>query len=90
MIFTSKCGHGKSRPPFSRRPGIKRAGNLFQDFLLGGAAGGWRLFSFESSGQGGPMMVRLANLDFSVDYCFSFFKKQTAITPTSNGKITLP
>ena len=27
-------------PPFSRRPGIKRAGNLFQDFLLGGAAGG--------------------------------------------------
>ena len=34
----------------------KRAGNLFQDFLLGGAAGGRLVFSFESSGQGGPMM----------------------------------
>ncbi|RHV85890.1 hypothetical protein DXA97_14945 [Clostridium sp. OF09-36] len=55
MIFTSKCGHGKSCPPFSRRPG-KRAGNLFQDFLLGGAAGGRLVFSFESSGQVGPMM----------------------------------
>jgi len=61
MIFTSKCGHGKSCPPFSRRPGKKRAGNLFQDFLLGGAAGGRLVFSFESSGQVGPMMERLAN-----------------------------
>ena len=26
------------------------------DFLLGGAAGGRLVFSFESSGQGGPMM----------------------------------
>ena len=56
MIFTSKCGHGKSRPPFSRCPGIKRAGNLFQDFLLGGAAGGRLVFSFESSGQAGSMI----------------------------------
>src|SRR5699024_11328262 len=40
---------------FSRCPGIKRAGNLFQDFLLGGAAGGWLVFSFESSDQGGPI-----------------------------------
>ena len=51
MIFTSKCGHGKQCPPFSRHPGIKRAGNLFQDFLLDGAAGGRLVFSFESSGQ---------------------------------------
>ena len=36
--------------------GIRKAGNLFQDFLLGGAAGGRLVFSFESSGQGGPMM----------------------------------
>ncbi|MZH54265.1 hypothetical protein GT664_00520 [[Clostridium] innocuum] len=56
MIFTSKCGHGKQCPPFSRRPGIKRAGNLFQDFLLGGAAGGRLVFSFESSGHVGPKM----------------------------------
>ena len=28
----------------------------FSDFLLGGAAGGRLVFSFESSGQGGPMM----------------------------------
>jgi len=57
MIFTSKCGHGKSCPPFSRRPGKKRAGNLFQDFLLGGAAGGRLVFGFESSGQDGPMII---------------------------------
>jgi hypothetical protein len=61
MIFTSKCGHGKQCPPFSRRPGIKRAGNLFQDFLLGGAAGGRLVFSFESSGQDGPMIDSLIN-----------------------------
>jgi len=30
------------------------------DFLLGGAAGGRLVFSFESSGQVGPMMERLA------------------------------
>ncbi|MZL69338.1 hypothetical protein GT748_00525 [Bittarella massiliensis] len=54
MIFTSKCGHGKQCPPSSRCPGIKRAGNLFQDFLLGGAAGGRLVFGFESSGQIGP------------------------------------
>jgi len=29
--------------------GIRKAGNLFQDFLLGGAAGGRLIFSFESS-----------------------------------------
>ncbi|KAA8500927.1 hypothetical protein FNY66_10765 [Mediterraneibacter catenae] len=64
MIFTSKCGHGKQCPPFSRRPGIKRAGNLFQDFLLGGAAGGRLVFSFESSGQVGPMMDSTINFYF--------------------------
>lgn len=35
--------------------GKKRAGNLSKDFLLGGAASGRRVFSFESSGQVGPM-----------------------------------
>ena len=35
----------------------RKAGNLFQDFLPGGAAGGRLVFSFESSGQGGPMTV---------------------------------
>ena len=38
-----------------RKLSEKKAGNLFQDFLLGGAAGGRLVFSFESSGQGGPM-----------------------------------
>ncbi|ATO98847.1 hypothetical protein CG447_02340 [Faecalibacterium duncaniae] len=46
---------GREQQLFSRRPGIKRAGNLFQDFLLDGAAGGRLVFSFESSGQGGPI-----------------------------------
>ena len=36
--------------------GIRKAGNLLQDFLLGGAADRQRVFSFESSGQVGPMM----------------------------------
>ena len=40
----------------SQHPGKEKAENLFQDFLLGGAAGGRLVFSFESSGQGGPMM----------------------------------
>ena len=36
---------------------IERAGNHFSDFLLGGAAGGRLVFSFESSDQVGPMTV---------------------------------
>ena len=51
------CIRDRSCPPFSRRPGKKRAGNLFQDFLLGGAAGGRLVFGFESSGQDGPMII---------------------------------
>jgi len=41
--FLPASGQRKSRKPF-------------HDFLLGGAAGGRLVFSFESSGQGGPMM----------------------------------
>jgi len=59
MIFTSKCGHGKSCPPFSRRPGKKRAGNLFQDFLLGGAAGGGWYSVLK-------VRVRLARFQFNI------------------------
>jgi hypothetical protein len=43
------------------------------DFLLGDAAGGRRVFSFESPGQGGPMIDRLINYDLSIcnasDFC---------------------
>jgi len=41
--FLPASGQRKSRKPF-------------HDFLLGGAADGRLVFSFESSGQGGPMM----------------------------------
>ena len=34
---------------------IQKGVVLCQDFLLGGAAGGRLVFSFESSGQGGPI-----------------------------------
>lgn len=34
----------------------KKSREPVKDFLLGGAAGGRLVFSFESSGQGGPMM----------------------------------
>ena len=40
----------------SQHPGKEKAGNLSQDFLLRGGAGGRLVFSFESSGQGCPMM----------------------------------
>ena len=46
----SEKWHKKSRKPF-------------KDFLLGGAAGGRLVFSFESSGQVGPMMMRGAIFD---------------------------
>lgn len=36
-------------------PGNKKSRKPFNDFLLGCAAGGRLVFSFESSGQGGPM-----------------------------------
>ena len=42
--------------PFSQHPGKEKAENLFQDFLLDGAAGGRLVFSLESSGQVGPKM----------------------------------
>jgi len=44
----------RKNPPFSRYPGIEKAGNLIKDFLLGGAAGGRLVFSFKGSGQHGP------------------------------------
>jgi hypothetical protein len=40
---------------------IQEKQETVSDFLLGGAAGGRLVFSFESSGQVGPMMERLAN-----------------------------
>ena len=43
----------RNNPPFSRRPGKEKAGNLIIDFLLGGAAGGRLVFSCKSSGQRG-------------------------------------
>ena len=43
--------------PLSRRPGKEKSRKPFHDFLLGGAAGGRLVFSFESSGQGGPMSI---------------------------------
>ena len=35
-------------PPFSRRPGKEKAGNRIKDFLLGGAAGGRLVFSYQN------------------------------------------
>ena len=46
-------GWGGVLPPHF---GQKKSRRPFSDFLLGGAAGGRLVFSFESSGQGGPMM----------------------------------
>ena len=46
-------GWGGVLPPHL---GQKKKQETFSDFLLGGAAGGRLVFSFESSGQGGPMM----------------------------------
>ena len=46
-------GRGGVLPPHF---GQKKSRRPFSDFLLGGAAGGRLVFSFESSGQGGPMM----------------------------------
>ena len=47
----SEKWHKKSRKPFN-------------DFLLGGAAGGRLVFSFESSGQVGPMMGYFTTQDY--------------------------
>ena len=41
---------------FTTSFGAEKKQETFSDFLLGGAAGGRLVFSFESSGQGGPMM----------------------------------
>ncbi|MCA5576492.1 hypothetical protein [Enterocloster clostridioformis] len=56
-------GIARKKPPFSRHWGKEKAGNRFSDFLLGGAAGGRLVFSFESSGQDGPMMDNSINWD---------------------------
>ena len=40
--------------PISAAPGFHVGVSASGDFLLGGAAGGQLVFSFESSGQGGP------------------------------------
>lgn len=57
-IFRSKCGHGGMTDCGLLSPGVraKKKQETVHDFLLGGAAGGRLVFSFESSGQGGPMM----------------------------------
>lgn len=57
----------RKNPPFSRYPGIEKAGNLIKDFLLGGAAGGRLVFSCEGSGQGGPKGDGMINGKLS--YC---------------------
>ena len=46
--------------------GIKRAGNLFQDFLLGGAAGGRLVFSLESLYQVN-VMIRKTTEIYKID-----------------------
>ena len=47
---------------------VKEKQETVSDFLLGGATGGRLVFSFESSGQVGPMMERLENWDFTAPF----------------------
>ena len=63
MIFTSKCGHGGMTDCDLLSPGVraKKKQEPFHDFLLGGAAGGRLVFSFESSSQVDPMMDSTIN-----------------------------
>lgn len=44
--------------------GYKKSRKLLKDFLLGGAAGGRLVFSFENSGQGGPKILSDRLLEF--------------------------
>ena len=69
--------------------GKRKAGNLFQDFLLGGAAGGRLVFSFESLGQVDPMMG--ASGKFSA-YIISFIDrmKRIQVTIINVAKISKP
>ena len=46
---------------FTTSFGAEKKQETFSDFLLGGAAGGRLVFSFESSGQDGPMIDSLIN-----------------------------
>jgi hypothetical protein len=46
----------------------KKSRKPLNDFLLGGAADRRLVFGFESSGQVGPMMERLANWNFTVPF----------------------
>lgn len=62
----------------SRRPGIKRAGNLFQDFLLGIAAGGRLVFSFESLGQ--SLKEKITKF-YSMDTIWTMLADKSEITP---------
>ena len=53
---------------FTTSFGAEKAG-AFSDFLLGGAAGGRLVFSFESSGQGGPMdEIKYLHEDYSTSF----------------------
>ena len=57
MPLTSRISHCfGSSPAFGQRKSRKP----FHDFLLGGTAGGRLVFSFESSGQGGPKICCLS------------------------------
>ena len=69
--------------------GRKKAGDLFSDFLLGGAAGGRLVFSFESLGQVDPMMG--ASGKFSA-YIISFIDrmKRIQVTIINVAKISKP
>ena len=54
--FVSLLGNWWMGWRFTTSFGAEKKQETFSDFLLGGAAGGRLVFSFESSGQGGPMM----------------------------------
>ena len=47
---------------FTTSFGAEKKQETFSDFLLGGAAGGRLVFSFESSGQGGDVYKRQVQL----------------------------
>ncbi len=57
--ITVLCPKTCHRQPSFLKNGIRKAGNLFKDFLLGSAAGGRLVFSFESLDQIDPMGYNL-------------------------------